>query len=367
MNSENKLKLVKVNPNEFGIEDAKAGELIGNLPQIKAERDVLADKYKEVILLDIEDVKTSKIAKELRLKIRDNRTKGIEIWHKTTKEFFLKGGQFVDAIKRMEIEVNQRMEENLEQIEKHFENKEKERKEALRELRVSELEIYSEFVPFGIDLGEIADEEYTKVFNGAKMQYEAKVEEERKAEAERARLQEIEKLHIERKEIALPYYQFWSDFEKQMNFGEQSQEDFNSFIDRLKVAQSEYELEQDRIRQENIRLAKEKAEAEKKAEAERKEAQKKIEAERKEKERIEAELNAKKLAEKKAEAERIAQIEKQKKEAEKLAKAPIKKQLKNWVDSFQVPNSPIENEKAKLILDRFDKFKEWANSEIDEL
>ena len=178
------MEIVKVNPTEFGIEETKATELIGNLPQITQERSVLATQYDEVVRMDIEDVKTSITARELRLKIRDNRTKGIQVWHKTTKDFFLKGGQFVDAIKNKEVAINERMEGVLENIERHFEIKEAERKEKLRAERYEQTKPYAEFFP-NIDLSVASDEDFTKALNGAKLQLEAKVAEEKRIEQER--------------------------------------------------------------------------------------------------------------------------------------------------------------------------------------
>jgi hypothetical protein len=151
---------ILVNPNEFGIEETKANELIGNLPQIKSERDILQKQYDELILLDIEDSETAKKAKALRLLISKNRTQGINQWHKVTKDLFLKGGQFVDAIKRVEVQVNERMEAQLEEIENYHAKKESERKESLRVERLSILQPYSEFVPFGIDLSNLSDEDF---------------------------------------------------------------------------------------------------------------------------------------------------------------------------------------------------------------
>lgn len=46
-------EIIQVNPTEFGIEESKATELIGNLPQIKGERQILEQMYEQVILLDI--------------------------------------------------------------------------------------------------------------------------------------------------------------------------------------------------------------------------------------------------------------------------------------------------------------------------
>jgi hypothetical protein len=164
--------IISINPNEFGIEQKQSDELIGNLPQIKNERDLLEKQFNDVIQMDLNDPSTSKIARELRLKIRDNRTKGIMVWHKTNKNFFLRGGQFIDAIKNVEIAVNERMENDLEQIENHFEIMERERINKLREKRFNEIERFREFVPMSIDLGSISDDEFEKLLNGAKLQFE---------------------------------------------------------------------------------------------------------------------------------------------------------------------------------------------------
>lgn len=80
---ENQNNIISINPNEFGIEKSQSDEIIGNLPQIKEERSILEAQFNDVIKLDLNDPETSKVARELRLKIRDNRTKGIVVWHKT--------------------------------------------------------------------------------------------------------------------------------------------------------------------------------------------------------------------------------------------------------------------------------------------
>jgi hypothetical protein len=188
-----------VDPNEYKIEPQKAQELIGNLPFILRDRDPLAQEYERVVALNIEDEETSKKARELRMKIRDNRTKGIEAWHKNTKDFFLKGGQFVDAIKRMQSSINLGMEEKLEEIERYFENKEKERKEKLKNERIEVLQPFSEFVPMGINFGEINEDEFQKIFNGSKLQKEADDKrKEEEAEAERQRIEQEKEAERER-------------------------------------------------------------------------------------------------------------------------------------------------------------------------
>lgn len=376
-------KQLTINPVEYGIDKAKASELIGNLPQIKAEREILESQYATIITLDINDPDTQKKARELRLLIRDNRTKGIEAWHKTTKEFFLKGGQFVDAIKRKEVAVNERMEENLSSIEKHFENIEKERKEKLNADRIKMLAPYNAFVPMGLNFGEISEEEFEKILNGAKLQFEHQQEEERKVEAERQRLAEIWSLHNNRKESLLPVWQFVEN--KDVNFGEMTDVEFSSVKQNADSKKIEFDNEQVKIKAENERLAaekakadayrkaleekvaKEKADAEKKLAKERADQAAKLKAEQEAKARIEAELKAKKDAEAKAEKERLAEEKRLKEEAAKLAKAPIKKQLNAWVSSFEIPETTIENEKTALIKAKFEAFKKWSLNEIEAL
>lgn len=373
-----------ISHSEFGLEETKALEITNGLKQIIEERNALSERYAEAIQLEITK-ENIPLFKELRLKIRDNRTKGIENWHKTQKEFYLRGGQFVDAIKRKESEENLRMESNLEENEKFFERQEAWRVAKLNKSRVFECEQYSEFVPIGVNLGSLSDDEYAKIFNGAKMQYDAKIQAEKEAEEKRLederieaeRIKEekrIEDLHQSRKSIALPFYDFWDEFEKTLHFGVVSENDFNAFIDRVKKEKEENDKKIEAQRIENDRLKKEaeKAEAERKKQAEiqaKKDAENeaKLLEERKERERVEAELNAKREAElkeqqEKAEAERLAKLQ-----AEKDAKAPVKKQLKNWVDSFELPKEPISNETSAEIIAKFEAFKAWSKTQIENL
>jgi hypothetical protein len=363
-----------VNPSEFGIEEKQASELIGNLPQLKEERSVLEHQYNEVIKLDIEDIETSKKARELRLKIRDNRTKGIQQWHKVTKDYFLKGGQFVDAIKRMEVEVNQRMEDNLEQIEKHAEIKEQQRKEGLKQLRIAELELYAEFVPLGVDLGELNADEYAKVFNGAKLQYDAKIEAERKAEEERIKEQQRQELINANRNALLPWSQFIEGF-SEIDFEVANVE---LLIQEAKTKKEEAEKEAERVRLENEKLKKEAEEKERKRLAEEKARLEKerierekqdaiLKAEREAKAKLEAELQAKRDAEVNAERERIEAEKQAKLEAERKAKAPIKEKMTDWVNSFEIGSSPIENEVTAEIQAKFTAFKKWAQTQINNI
>lgn len=375
-----------VNPQEYGIELEKANELTGSLGQIKSERKVLIEQYDEVVKMDIEDPKTSKVASELRKRIKDNRTKGIEVWHKNTKDYFLKGGQFVDAIRRLEISVNERMEENLELIEKHQEFKEQKMRDDLKSKRISELSEYRDFVPSGIDFGVMSEEEYKKIYNGAKLQFDAKVAEDLRLEKERLENQRLDKIENSRRLEIAPYVQFLSDFTDLRNM---SDAEYGNLLESLIAAKKAYDEEQEQIRLENERLKKEaeKKEAELKAERERiyaeqkaekdrvaeekrlaEEAhQKQLKAEQEKAAKLEAEIKSKKEAEQKLEQERLAKEKAEKLEAEKLAKAPVKKQLKAWIDQFKLPDTSVDNEVSKEIIAKFESFRAWSVKVVDNL
>src|SRR6478752_2510888 len=177
-------QLAILNPTEFGLTEEKANEITRDLPQILTEREPLIAQYNEVIVMDIEDPKTAERASEVRKLIKNNRTKGLESWHKNNKEYFLRGGQFVDAIKKREVAENERMEDALEQIEKYAENKEKERMADLQTERVELIRPYVES-PELLKLGEMDQDVWDAYFSAKKSAHEKKVEEEKQAEAAR--------------------------------------------------------------------------------------------------------------------------------------------------------------------------------------
>lgn len=343
--------LIKVDPKEFGLEEHKANELTIGLKNILEERQVLSDAYSDVIQLEITEENLSTF-RELRLKIRDNRTKGIEKWHKVNKEFFLTGGRFVDAIKNKEVSENERMEEQLLKAEKHFEALEKERLLVVHNERVAQL------IPFNYEIGNIDfsamdDNMFNAILTGAKKNHEDKVEAEKKAEAER-----LEAIRL----------------------AEEEKEKQRLELERLRVENEakEKQLEQERLEAEKIRLAeKQKADAEL---AEQKrladiEAKKQAEIIAKQKEvadRLEKELKAKADAELK-EKQRIEAEVKAKLEAEKkAAKAPDKDKLKEYIVSIDPKmNFDLKTMEAAKVLGEINvklaAFKTWAKQQIESL
>lgn len=380
-------ELVKINPQEFGLTDETAANIKAQFEPMLNKMAELETEFNEVVSLPIEDVSTSKKAKELRLKYVKVRTGTAEI-HKVQKAFYLNGGRFVDGWKNAQLFASQGKEEALEKIEKHFENIEKQRKEQLHLTRVELIREYVEDTT-AYSFGDMAQDVFDALLSAKKKAHEDKIEAERKAEEDRiarekkeAEEREAQRLENERlkKEAEIrerelnemkirndkrakelqPFIVFIRDYNGLIN---KSDEEYaKEFRDIKSGAEAHWEFE----RKEQL---KKQAEQEK-AEAERKrieaEQQAKLDAERKERERIEAELQAKKEAELKAEQQRKAEEEKAKKEAEKLAKAPVKKQLSTWVNSFVIPEAP-SHELSEQIKVKFEAFKKWALSEIESI
>lgn len=314
----------EIKPDLFGLELAKAQEMTSGLSTTLAERQVLKDAYVDVIGLEITD-ETLPIFKELRLKIVKNRTQGIEKWHKTNKAFYLAGGRFVDAVKNKEIVINEEMEAKLMEAEKYFENLEKEKARLLNESRIERLKPYVEDVT-GLDFSDFSDENFDDFVLGKKTRYNEKIEAEKQ-----------EAIRIENERLAE--------------------------MERQRLA----EIENEKIRVENARLQKEAEEKELALQAERKlQAEKEAEI-LAENDKLQAELQAKKDAEIKAENECLAKIEADKKAAELAAKAPVKKQLSVWVNSFELPECSIKNEASKEIIEKFEAFKKWSINQINNL
>ena len=280
----------QVNPQEFGLMQQDADNLTKNLKQVLAERAVLEQQYAAIVQADIELPATAKQAGSLRKLIKANRTQGIEAWHKREKEFFLRGGQFVDAMKNREAGHSKHMEENLEQIEKHQELKEKARILALGEERATDLSLYDPAYSSSsryAELGDMGVEEYNQLFLTVIKQYEA--EQERIAK---------EGLRKERKNRLLNYWYLLTDEEKTMDYAEVL--DFEAFYNGVVLKDEKHRAEAAELKRKADELADQLAE-------ERRIAQEKADAARKVAEQELAKERAKAEAErKKAEAERKA-------------------------------------------------------------
>jgi hypothetical protein len=137
-----------------------------------------------LIVTDESQVKEMKLAREARLELKKIRVEADKT-RKALKEDSLRYGKAVQGVYNVIEYLISPIEKHLEEQEKFVEIREQNRKEAVRQLRESELESYMEFVPYGMDLGGMSDEDYSKLLNGAKIQLQAKIDAEKKEEEDR--------------------------------------------------------------------------------------------------------------------------------------------------------------------------------------
>lgn len=295
------------------------------------------NKAATLVVTDISQVNEMRLARQARLALKDIRVNA-EKTRKELKEDSLRYGKAVQGMYNVIEFLIVPIENHLEKQENFAAIKEAERKAELKEARGAALLLYSEFVPFGIDLGAMKDEDYLKTFEGARLQFEAK--EKAELEAKEAREAQAKADAIERDRV------------KKEN-------------EKLRAAAAAIEIERAKER------AKAKAAAdaiEVKAKKDREAAAVKLKAEREAREKAERELKEKAAAatrlQKEADAKAAAEL-KAKQEAERKAKAaPDKEKLKefaNFIDRIGLPVAKSEDGQkivndAKALLTKVSNF-----------
>lgn len=342
--------LVPVDAKQYNVEETTAAGIAAAFVPMLYTMTEMEKEYNAIIVLPISDKETVKKARELRLRYVKVRGE-MDDAHKAGKAKILRDGKLWDAWKNTGISTSEGKEEKLKAIEKHAENLERERLEKLQQLRVALLAEYVENAS-ELSLSGMEQDVFEAYLSTKKQQYEDRKAAELKAEQDRIAREKAEA--EEREAQRLENIRLKEEADKR-----------EAEIEAERLAAQK---ERERVEAENAA----KLEAERKAAAElaakiKAENDAKLEAERKERERVEAELRAKKQAEEEAERARIAAEKAAKLEAEKLAKAPIKAQLTAWVNLFQVPAANIEHEKKVLIEEKFNRFLEWAKSEINNI
>ena len=351
-------QLVKINAADYGIESSKAKEIEEMFSPMLNKMKELESEYNTIINQPISQELCAQ-AKNLRLKYVKVRTGTAEI-HKSLKDFYLKGGRFVDGWKNAQLFASQQIEESLTKIEKHYENLENERLEKLRAEREAMLRQYTEVIPLA--LGHMPQDVWDNYFKGVKIAYEAQKEAERKAEEERQERERKLRPHAQRKDSILNLWNFLTPEQTQFHFGEMSENDWLVLVETLNQKKTVYDKEQDKIRKEKERLQREARAREKQIEEERKTAR--IEQDKKDYElrlerekaaKLQAELKAKEESDRKAkaEAEQKAEAERKAKEAEekknRMASDKVKLvRLANELDAWLMPE--LKNPEAENIL-----------------
>ena len=276
-------------------------------------------KAESLVVTDASQTHEMKMAREARLALKNIRVNADKT-RKELKEDSLRYGKAVQGVYNVIEYLIAPIEKHLQEQEDFIAIQEAKRKAELKSSREIELQPFAEFVPVGLNLGEMSDEDYVKILNVAKIQMQAKIEAERKAEEDRIAREKAEA--EERERIRLENERLKAEAEARAK-----------------------ELEEQRLKAEAERKA-----LEEKARIEREAAEAKLRAEAEARAKAEAELKAKQEAEQKAirdeELRKAAELKAQK-EAERKAKAaPDKQKLQDLcvqINSISIPEMKTDD------------------------
>jgi type IV secretory pathway VirB10-like protein len=180
-------QLVKV-IDESGVEKQTAVILQESFMPFFQKANEWSEKAKTLIVTDVSQTREMAMARQARLALREIRIEADKV-RKTLKEDSLRYGRAVQGVYNVIEYLIKPTEEYLEQQEKFVELQEAKRKAELKAVREMELQPLIEFVPYGINLSDMAEPDYQKLLNGAKLQMQQKIEEEaREKAAEEARI-----------------------------------------------------------------------------------------------------------------------------------------------------------------------------------
>jgi len=335
-----------------GVSAEKRNEVQTVLNQVFQGVSKMREQLDSVVVSDETDKLNMKLANTIRLGVRQVRLEAEKTFDAKRSEvqqamlsFKTEDSLWLKAKQTMQI-LTKEIEETAKWKEETKARFDSEQKELKVQQRINKI---SKFSDIGRqEFENMSDETFDMFLSGIQKQYNQKIEAEKKAELERI---EKEKAEIaERERIRL-------ENEKLKKEAEDKEKE-------LEAERKKAELEKRAIEE---KAKKEREESEKKLAKEREESRLAQEKANREKAELEARIQAQKDLEAKALKEKQDAELKAKKELEKLAKAPVKKQLNNWVNLFESPLSPMEHEKVTLILQKFESFKDWAKKEIESL
>jgi len=371
-----------------GVSLEKRNEVQTVLNQVFQGVSKMRTQLDSVVVSDENDKMNMKLANTIRLGVREVRLNAEKTFDAKRSEvqqqmlsFKTEDSLWLKAKQTMQI-LTKEIEETAKWKEETKARFDAEQKELKIQQRINKI---SKFSDIGRqEFENMSDETFEMFLTGIEKQYNDKIEAEKKAELDRiekekAEIAERERIRLEneklkkeaeerkirdskRNEELRPYIVFIRDYSKMLNI---SDSEYQKELSEIKKgAEDHWNFEIEERKKEALKQEEE----QKKIQAEREAARMAQEKANKEKAGLEAKIQAQKDAEAKALKEKQDAELKAKKEAEKLAKAPVKKQLTNWVNLFEVPpQSPVHHEKVTLILQKFEAFKDWAKKEIESL
>jgi len=336
-----------------GVSTEKSNEVQNVLNKVFNGVSKMREQLDSIEVEDEADKVNMKLANTIRLGVRQTRldsertfdSKRSEVQQamlsfKTEDSLWLKAKQTMQILTK-EIEANAKWKEDTA---KRFDIEQKEIKTQQRENLVNKFNpeiLRDEFENMG-------DETFNTFLSGIEKAHNDKIKAE-KAEAKRiederiAKEKAIEEQRLENERLKKEAEAKEKELAKERK---EAKAKADAIEAKAKIEREQQEIKDAKIKAENEAKAK---------------------AEQQSKAKIEAELKAVKDAELKAKIEAEAKAEAERLEAIKNAKAPVKDKMKRWVDSFELPQTEVENETTKEIISKFESFKKWSVNQVENL
>lgn len=367
---------------QTGVENSTATQLREAFVTMFADADKWLAQAKAIKVTDISQTREMKLARDMRLALRQIRCDA-ENTRKRLKADALAKGKAIDGIANVLKSLVEPVEAYLQDQEDFAKRVEEQKREELRQARNLAMTPYAEFFAMspGFDLSAMSQEQFDAMLQGLNMKKEAKEAAERKmeelrvAEEERLRKEAEEKARLEaeqrekerlERERLLKEAQDKAQEEAKKRL--EAERKAKAEREKAEEARKKAEAEQAEIR---AKAEREAAEAKAKADAEKAKIQAKLDAERKERERMQAEIDAKAKAERE-EKERAEREETERLEAERIAKqkaeqAPDKNKALAFaatIRALKVPELSSEKGKEfqKLLESQVEGFAKWVET-----
>jgi len=345
-----------------GVESSTVTQLREAFNEMFGEAEKWVAKSKDIVVTDVSQTREMKIARDMRLALRQIRCDA-ENTRKRLKADALAKGKAIDGIANVLKALVEPVEAYLQEQEDFAKRVEEQKREELRQARTLSLSAYMDLTGMSFDFAMMQQEQFDAMLTGAKM----------KKEAEAAASQKLEQMRIEeearlRKEAE----------DKARLEAEQREKERLERERLLKEAQdkaqeeAEKRLEAERkAKAEREKAEREAAEAKDKADAEQAKIQAKLDAERKERERMQAEINAKAKAEReekeKAEREEAARLDAERIAKQKAEQAPDKDKALAFAATIRaliVPKLSSEKGKEfqKILESQVEGFAKWVET-----
>lgn len=297
---ENQLAIVA---EKSGIEISKAQSYAMKFAPYMRKVSEVSEQAKVINYVEPAD-KDAQLARELRLQLVRNRTASDGIKEENKRAILIEG-RLIDSLYNVVKHASELTEGELMKVEKHREQQIANERAKLKHERTQSLIDYCDN-PEMFDLANMSEQAFNNLLTGQKLAHEAKIEVERKAEADRIKAEELARIEAER-------------------------------------IQAEYDAEQARIKLENDRLKKEAEEKEAALKLEREENERKLQAERdraaKEKKEFEAAEKAKRdKLDKEIEERRQKDLEEAKK---------MRQQIQDKLDKERAEKEAVEKSLLK--------------------